>query len=1291
MNSPTGLRPSINGNPRPARRRAFITTSPVQHRPNDSVEMGSARALACRGRRPRRPHGRVRTSHRSVVELGLCSDRRGTGRDTRGRVSSPIPTTYLGLQTSFRFFGTGGRVLLGILLLGALVLGFTSVSTAAEPRVDDRSEASNDAREELSRFNFPALRLAIEDLIATFGSKYPKGKGFLVRLDELERSSSRQTLRGRGQSSIPKSPISDLPSSNGETSAVPGLTAVTSAPLAAGDNVDQLVAELRSLRREALLANPLLDFERLLLVRRDAARLGLPANWQGNCSLPRSGFDNEIAWVNFRETRNASPGSNPPLHTLYRPARSHFVGDLKLHFDADRLLFSSMGSHDRWQIFELAISSADAGSAASTQPRQVTPGDQPDVDNYDACYLPDGRMIFSSTAGMSGVPCVDGSDHVATLCRLEHDGRTIRQLCFDQDHNWSPTMMNDGRVLYQRWEYADVPHSQSRLLFQMNPDGTGQAEFYGSNSQWPNAMFYARPIPNHPTKIVAIVTGHHGVPRMGELILFDPAKGRHEADGVVQRIPGYGKKVEPIIRDQLVDDSWPKFLHPFPLDEKYFLVAAKPTPDSLWGIYLVDVFDNLVLLAEQPGQALLEPVPLRTTVRPPLVADRVDPTRQDALVYLADVYQGDGLKGIPRGTVKTLRLFAYNWAYQGMGGLLGTVGMNGPWDIRRLLGTVPVEGDGSAYFRVPANTPISVQPLDGEGKAVQLMRSWMTAMPGENLTCVGCHEKQNSAPAPAPLAAFVSRRPSEIKPWYGPARGFSFPREVQPVLDHYCVSCHDAKPRDDGLAPPDLRGSEQVADFRLVTPGHAGRHGGKFSVGYANLHRYVRHPGIESDYHMLTPMEYHADTTELVQLLKKGHQDVRLDAEAWDRLITWIDLNTPYHGTWHEEIADPGPLRARRNELRKLYAGMDDDAEVVPPGSAAGFVPPSSASRNEVIGGRGGARNHGNETNGIVATKSATEISSDPLPRVEGALSVLAGWPLDSQEAVRRQAAAGESIQRSLDLGGGVRLDLVLIPGGECMIGDDRASAEERPRTRVRIAQPYWMARTEVSNRQYAQFDATHDSHVESKNAYQFGVHGYPVNEPAQPVVRVSWLEADAFCRWLSSRTGLKCSLPTEGQWEYACRAGSATALSFGDGEADFARFANLADATLTEYASDPYTVCVPLKNPSQYEDFIPKILQFHDGSLVTMSVGGLAPNAWGLHDLHGNAWEWTQSAHRAYPYVEDDGRNVPGLKERRVVRGGSWRDRPYRATSAYRLSYEPWQKVFNVGFRIVCEDSEHL
>ena len=138
------------------------------------------------------------------------------------------------------------------------------------------------------------------------------------------------------------------------------------------------------------------------------------------------------------------------------------------------------------------------------------------------------------------------------------------------------------------------------------------------------------------------------------------------------------------------------------------------------------------------------------------------------------------------------------------------------------------------------------------------MRSWFTAMPGEVVSCVGCHESQNGSP-PITNIALANRSPAEIKPWYGPPRGFSFVREVQPVLDRYCVGCHRASQETMRRARFDLRGLEQISDYTSVYH-YGGDDAGHFSTSYVALHRFIRRPGLESDYHMLTPMEFHADT-----------------------------------------------------------------------------------------------------------------------------------------------------------------------------------------------------------------------------------------------------------------------------------------------------------------------------------------------------------------------------------------------------------------------------------------------
>jgi len=242
-------------------------------------------------------------------------------------------------------------------------------------------------------------------------------------------------------------------------------------------------------------------------------------------------------------------------------------------------------------------------------------------------------------------------------------------------------------------------------------------------------------------------------------------------------------------------------------------------------------------------------------------------------------------------------------------------------------------------------------------------------------------------------------------------------------------------------------------------------------------------------------------------------------------------------------------------------------------------------------------------------------------------------------------------------------------------MGDAGGCEDEWPVARVRIARAFWMAKLEVTNEQYRLFDPGHDSRFVSKTNKDQYERGFPLNGPKQPVVRVSWQQAMAFCRGLSRKTGLRFTLPTEAQWEYACRAGTSTPFSYGGLDTDFSRFANVADATARRLAVN------------DSPDWILKDPRFNDGALVTANVGSYQPSTWGLHDTHGNAAEWTRTTYGPYPYRVGDGRDDDSTDGRKVVRGGSWYDRPARCRSAFRLSYPAWQGVYNVGFRVVCEE----
>lgn len=1003
-----------------------------------------------------------------------------------------------------------------------------------------------------------------------------------------------------------------------------------------------------------LLSNPLLAGREVVVIRRNIedarGRMGdgiglAPTNFTNNSEIwnPKKGWDNEIVAL-------GNLGGKLTERRLYKPADSTIVSDIELHFSGDRLMYSSVGTSDRWHLFELDLKSGKT--------KQLTPETYLDFDSFDGCYTPDGKYIFCSTATFLGLPCTNGGNKMCGLFLYDPVSGRTRQLTFDQDSNWGPVVTSSGKILYQRWEYADLPHSNSRYMFTMNPDGTSQTAYYGSGSYFPTAYFGARPIPGHSTTMVGTVSGHHSVTRSGRLMIIDPMKGRKEAAGVVAEIPYRGRNVEALVRDRLPDGVWPHFVQPFALNDTYFLVSMKRTPTSLWGVYMVDTFNNMTLICEQEGAAIVEPTLLASTKTPPVIPDRINLESKTATIFLQDVYVGDGLKGIPRGTVKKLRIGSFSFSPLQQGGLLGTIGIDGPWDIKRILGEVDVEADGSAMFTVPANTAIFVQPLDSEGKALQVMRSWFTAMPGETLSCIGCHEDQSTAPVPRMNQA-SKKAPQPITEFYGKARGVSFVHEVQPILDRACVACHDGSKAD----RPYFKGDKQLVDWRSDISGAMWERGGNFTESYFQLSRYVRRPGIESDIAMLAPMDVHADQTELFRILNNGHHGAKLTDDEVRKLACWIDFNTPFHGRRADIPSYPATLESYANRAKYLpMLGLEPENLEYLPELQPSVIAPAPKS--------------------VVA----------PL----GDTTTIKGWPHYAGEAINRYTADNQialgQYQRSIDLGGGLKLHLIKVPAGTFRMGS-ADGANEHPMSVQTIDRPFWIGRFEITNSQFALFDPMHDSRTEHRHGYQFGRRGYPLNEPDQPVVRVSWSEAMKYCQWLSEKTGLTVSLPTEAEWEWACRSGSDTPYHFGGMGADFSKYANMGDVTLREFAA-----CTAFKNyeswrvidgANRYDDWIPRDTTYTDGGFVSRPVGSYRPNAWDIYDMHGNVSEWTRSSYRSYPYTDADGRNSGDVAENKVVRGGSWYDRPAKNTAAYRNSYRPYQGVFDVGFRVVVYDDE--
>ena len=961
-------------------------------------------------------------------------------------------------------------------------------------------------------------------------------------------------------------------------------------------DADLLVADYRKLQKQVLLQHPAVDFDEIIFVSRArGSRQGLFQNYQGNTGWLGNnegvlrGYKNQLLRGPLDQDK-AKDGKA----TVLRDS-SVYMGDLCLDWDGKTILMSS-GEEEKgtpWGIYEIDVDGKNW--------RPAYKNDDKAVDYYDACYLPDGRIVTTASVGFQGVPCVSGGDIV--------------------DCNWNPEVYPNGRVVYLRWEYTDSAHYFSRVLMTMNQDGTDQQEFYGSNSYWPNSIFGNQNIPGSSTKFVGIVSGHHGVARKGELVMFDVAKGRIETQGAIHKFGFAGKPIENITLDRLVDNIKPYFIHPRPLNDELVLVARQEDGSKNFKIVLIDIYDNCLTLWESPDANFYEPIPLKATKRPPIQPDRVDLTKKTCNVYMANVYRGqDTLKDVPKGTVKQLRVFHYEYAPRYVGGHYA-IGMEGPWDPRVLHGTVDVEDDGSCMFKFPAQTPLSVQPLDSQGRALQLMRSWLVGQPGETISCIGCHENQNAAAPSGQVTEAARKPPQTIKPWYGPPRGWAFERELQPVLDAKCVGCHNGK------ATAKNAMGEPIPNFEY----NPKLGWGKFSESYLALHPYVRRNGPEGDYHVLNPLEFHVSSSDLYQILKKGHHGVVLSPEEWDRLITWMDLNVPFYGTWTEYGAQKGIIDQRR-KYEKATTNLDFDPErVINP-----YKP------------------------------GATKFQAPTGKTVEPTGISIAGWPFDGA------AKQGKRETITLDVGGNQTITLVKIPAGRFIMGSDTETNAEAPAHVATVAKPFYMGTTEVTMGMMQQFDPTFENGVYDMHYKDQVRRGYFVNNPDFPAIRVSYDQAQAFCDWLSKKTGKKVRLPTETEWEYACRAGTATPMNYGDFNADFGKHANLADVTMKQLAVhgvDPK----PIRNPNKWMDFEKKDARFNDGVLHLAKVGSYAPNAFGLHDMHGNVAEWTSS-----PFVSYEG--GPGFEGAdpalKVIRGGSWYQRPIRASSANRWGYSPWQPM---------------
>jgi len=702
------------------------------------------------------------------------------------------------------------------------------------------------------------LRAAIEHPIDTFGDRYPKGDEYLARLNELEATGD-------------------------------------------GGGID-------ALRREALIANPLVRGQPILfIVRTQYAR-----DHHNTGTMFQIGEINERSFRGGGAIKTIDFAHGGTIKTLL-DVPDGIARDPDVDFDGSRILFAMRRSPaDGYHIYRILADGSDV--------QQLTFGS--DASDVDPAHLPNGQIVFTATRDPKYCGC---NRHIqANLFAMEADGANIHQVGRNSLFEARPSVMPDGRILYDRWEYVDRHFGPSFGLWTVDPDGTNHALFYGNNAWSPGAIFDARIIPG-TQRFVAVFGACHDRP-WGALVIVDRRRGLDGMDPVVRSWPAdIGPFVnvrrdiprKPGIEHPLVGqiDTFVrlpvKYEDPFPLSDKFFLCSRMTGQGEQMGIFLVDTFGNEVLLHVEAA-GCFDPMPLATRPRPPVIPAKVDWAGDMGTFYVADIYRGTGMERVPRGTIKTLRVVEAPpkrfWTRPGHHWHVDThqaPAMNfNCTNNKRILGDVPVEPDGSVYFEVPSGRFVFFQALDADGMMVQSMRSGTTVQPGERVGCVGCHESRLSGMPGAqerrvPMA--LHRAPSELRPWYGSPREFNYLTEVQPVFDHHCVSCHDyGEPAGEEL--------NLAGDVGLV-----------FNTSYLELRTKspIRwHPDLPDEPKplikavddgppdVLPPYAWGSHRSRLVDVVRGEHYEVRLDRESLDRIVTWIDMNAPYYGTYASAYPD---------------------------------------------------------------------------------------------------------------------------------------------------------------------------------------------------------------------------------------------------------------------------------------------------------------------------------------------------------------------------------------------------
>ena len=522
------------------------------------------------------------------------------------------------------------------------------------------------------------------------------------------------------------------------------------------------------------------------------------------------------------------------------------IRDPAVDYDGKRILFSWRKSGaDTYHLYTI--------QSDGTGLRQITDGIYDDI---EPCWLPDGGIVFVSARSRRWVNC--WLTQVANLFRCDAEGRYIRQLSANLEHDNTPWVLPDGRILYMRWEYIDRSQVHYHHLWTMNPDGTGQTVFFGNLH--PGGLYIdARPIPNSDEIVLINSPGHGQTEHMGNLATVSVKRGPDEL-----------AELRNLTKTPTFRDPWAFAPGLYIAAQEDRLVLVNDTGQST----------NLFQLPADFGKVWLhEPRPLLPRPREPVIPDRTRIGKTTGRFFLDNVYHGRNMAGVKHGEIKKLLVLE---------SLPKPINYAGTFSLERILGTVPVEPDGSAYFEAPAMKSLFFVALDERDISVKRMQSFTTVQPGETLGCIGCHEHRATARPTEPVRrpAAIERPPSVIEPIPGVPDLFDFPRDVQPVLNALCVRCHDydktadGGPRSGRVILAGDRGPMYSHSYYMMTVAHL------FSDG--------RNKPV-SNY---APRALGSSASRILQKLDGSHHGVKATDQQKNILRLWIESGAPYPGTY---------------------------------------------------------------------------------------------------------------------------------------------------------------------------------------------------------------------------------------------------------------------------------------------------------------------------------------------------------------------------------------------------------